>query len=124
MTKELEAITLTVQRKDYTITVDQNVTAGSETGGTVVMKLTVPNGTAMALSDSTVGNNGAILRRTGASGWAAQLLCEPTARALFGCWAADPSFAVAVGGEDAGDGAHRNLGQQRLLLAVHGLSVL
>jgi flagellar hook-associated protein 3 FlgL len=42
-----------------TITLDQNVTAGAETGGTVEMNLTVPNGTAMALSGSVAGNNGA-----------------------------------------------------------------
>jgi flagellin-like hook-associated protein FlgL len=42
-----------------TITLDQNVTAGAETGGTVELKLTIPNGTAMALSGSAAGNNGA-----------------------------------------------------------------
>ncbi|MGE4064757.1 MAG: hypothetical protein AB7E79_15445 [Rhodospirillaceae bacterium] len=42
-----------------TITLDQNVTAGTETAGAAVMKLTVPNGTALAMSDSVVGNNGA-----------------------------------------------------------------
>jgi flagellar hook-associated protein 3 FlgL len=42
-----------------TITVDQNVNAGAETGGTVEINLTIPNGTALALSGSTDGNNGA-----------------------------------------------------------------
>ncbi len=42
-----------------TITLDQNVTAGAETSGSVEMGLTIPNGTAMALSGSTNGNNGA-----------------------------------------------------------------
>lgn len=42
-----------------TITVDQNVTAGAETGTGVQLKLTIPNGTAMALSGSVAGNNGA-----------------------------------------------------------------
>lgn len=42
-----------------TITLDQNVNAGAETGGTVEMNLTVPTGTALAMSGSTVGNNGA-----------------------------------------------------------------
>jgi len=42
-----------------TITLDQNVTGGAETSGTVAMHLTVPNGTALALSGSTAGNNGA-----------------------------------------------------------------
>lgn len=42
-----------------TITVDQNFNAGAETGGTVELKLTVPNGTALALSGSSSGNNGA-----------------------------------------------------------------
>lgn len=42
-----------------TVTLDQNVTAGAETSGTVAMHLTVPNGTALALSGSTAGNNGA-----------------------------------------------------------------
>lgn len=42
-----------------TITLDQNVTAGAETGGTVEMHLTVPNGTALAMSGSGAGNNGA-----------------------------------------------------------------
>lgn len=42
-----------------TITLDQNVNAGTETAGSAVMKLTVPNGTALAMSGSSVGNNGA-----------------------------------------------------------------
>lgn len=40
-----------------TITVDQNMNAGTDTGAT--MNLLVPNGTTMALSGSTNGNNGA-----------------------------------------------------------------
>ena len=41
-----------------TITLDQNVNAGTETAGTT-LGLTIPNGTAVALSGSTNGNNGA-----------------------------------------------------------------
>lgn len=41
-----------------TLTLDQNVNAGTETAGTE-LKLTVPNGTALALSGSVDGNNGA-----------------------------------------------------------------
>lgn len=42
-----------------TITLDQNVNAGVDSDPGVQFNLTVPNGTAMALSDSTIGNNGA-----------------------------------------------------------------
>jgi len=41
------------------ITLDQAVNAGTETSGTAEINLTVPSGTAMALSGSTAGNNGA-----------------------------------------------------------------
>lgn len=42
-----------------TITLDQNVVGGVESDPNVVFNLTVPNGTAMAMSDSSIGNNGA-----------------------------------------------------------------
>ena len=44
-----------------TITLDQNVNAGTESGGSdnVQINLGIPNGTALALSGSTAGNNGA-----------------------------------------------------------------
>jgi len=41
-----------------TLTLDQNVNAGTETSGSE-LKLTIPNGTALALSGSVDGNNGA-----------------------------------------------------------------
>jgi flagellin-like hook-associated protein FlgL len=42
-----------------TITLDQNVNAGTEPAGSVNIGLTVPNGTTLALSGSSNGNNGA-----------------------------------------------------------------
>ncbi len=42
-----------------TITLDQNVNAGVEPAGAANIALTVPNGTTMAMTGSTAGNNGA-----------------------------------------------------------------
>ena len=42
-----------------TITLDQNVNAGTEPVGSASIGLTVPNGTTMAMTGSTAGNNGA-----------------------------------------------------------------